>query len=101
MKRIEKELWQRFLSKYEEEYSKFEYDVHVGAGTPAPPDSPAWLKKDVAALSRKRIDIVAHRPGVIEIIEIKERCGMSALGQLKTYLNLYMIYPGKLLHLKV
>ena len=88
-------LWERWLARYEDEYDKYEYDVHIGKVKPIYPTSPVDIMKLAEAVSRKRIDVVASIGGVRVIIEVKPYAGLSALGQLLGYEILYRReYPG-------
>ena len=66
--------------------------MRVGQGILAP----AYLsqaEKDLwKKLTQKRIDVVAERPGQTWIIEIMERPGLAAVGQLIGYQHLYAKY---------
>lgn len=85
-------LWQSWLKLYESRFTSYEYNVRVGAGIVAPAylsqaDKDLWKK-----LTQKRIDVVAERPGQTWIIEIMERPGLAAVGQLVGYQHLYSKY---------
>lgn len=86
---LEVPIWERFLASTDLEFLSLRYDVHLGAGAPVDPAWPAWLVKQVAAVSRKRVDVVGETADAIYIIEIKPRAGMGALGQLLAYELLY------------
>jgi len=85
-------LWQQWLKLYEPRFTSYEYNVRVGQGILAP----AYLtqaEKDLwKKLTQKRIDVVAERPGQTWIIEIMERPGLAAVGQLIGYQHLYAKY---------
>lgn len=85
-------LWRTFLKYYEDAFAAYAYNVHVGQGIQAP----AYLTPDEAALwkqlTQKRIDVVAERLGETWIIEIVERPGLAAVGQLIGYEHLGKIY---------
>jgi len=85
----EVEIWKRFLKKYGEKFTGFRYDVHVGEGIGRIPGIGKNYQDMAIMLSQKRIDVVGSRAGDIYIIEIKERAGMSAIGQLIAYRKLY------------
>jgi hypothetical protein len=83
-------LWQEFLKLHGNKYSAFEYDVTVGEGTPPLPDIPEFAKKDWLDLTKKRIDVIGFTPTYLDIIEVKPRAGLSALGQLLSYQTLFL-----------
>ena len=83
-------IWERFLSAYPNFYQSVDYDLKVG--TPrdykeAPADK---IREDLEYLSRKRVDVVGYRDGVIHIIEVKPSAGVSAIGQVECYFDLYL-----------
>lgn len=84
-------LWQEFLKLHGNKYNAFEYDVLVGEGTPPIEGIPEFAKKDWLDLTKKRIDVVGFRPDSIDIIEIKPRAGLSSLGQLLSYAQLFRL----------
>ena len=82
-------IWKKFLKKHGQNFTKFKYDVHVGRGVGTVPGFTPVFQKMAITLTQKRIDVVAGRGSDVWIIEIKDRAGMSAIGQLLTYRELY------------
>ena len=82
-------IWKKFLKKHGHNFTKYRYDVHVGRGVGILPGFAPVLQQMAITLTQKRIDVVAGRGSDVWIIEIKERAGMSAIGQLLTYRELY------------
>jgi hypothetical protein len=82
------DLWRKWLKYYEGDFSSYAYNVRVGQGITAP----AYLTPEEAAqwkmLTQKRIDVVAERFDETWIIEIAERPGLAAVGQLVGYEHL-------------
>ena len=103
MLRDEAELWDRFLETSEIDYLDLLYDVHVGTLPDLPEDTSPEMERLAEAIYRKRIDVVMETVDEVWIIEVKPRAGMSALGQLLTYSELYEreFSPDKDLHLAV
>ena len=82
-------IWERFIAAHPEAYDSVDYDVRVGEGAPTPPEAPPEIADDFHTLTQKRIDVVAHRPGEIWIIEVRPRADQTALGNLMGYRTLY------------
>jgi len=83
-------LWSKWLDKHIDEYFGYSYDVHVGTPAKVPEDYPDWVKRDVDALSQKRIDVVMEDSHNIYIVEVKERASLECLGRLLSYRYLYI-----------
>lgn len=83
------EIWDRFLEKFGNNYTGFDYDVKVGTGTPAPSGSPKNYARMQGILSKYRIDCLGHKPSQLEIIEVKPEASTVAIGQVVTYIELY------------
>lgn len=83
------EIWERFLDKYGQEYTGFDYDIKVGSGTPISEDLPENYARMQDILSKYRIDCIGHRDSSLEIIEVKPEASTVALGQVVTYIELY------------
>jgi len=86
---LEVPIWERYLASTDLEFTSITYDVHLGVGVPPDPSWPTWLVKQVAAVSRKRVDVLCETADAVYIFEIKPRAGMGALGQLLAYEQLY------------
>jgi len=82
-------VWTRFLELHGKDFSHFDYDIRVGLGTD-PGDIVEQKYRDMAiTLSQRRIDAVGYSDNRIYIIEITQRAGIKALGQLVAYPALY------------
>lgn len=71
-------------------HAVYEFDLHLGEGMPLDPAWPPWLANMARALTQRRVDVVAHTPKETWILEIKERAGTTAIGQLLLYQALYV-----------
>lgn len=87
---LERPIWRRYLERTDLVFTRLEYDLHLGRGSPIDPTWPAWLQRQVRAVSRKRVDVVGHTASETIIFEVKPRAGMSALGQCLCYRALYL-----------
>lgn len=82
-------LWEAFLDLHGQDYDRFEYDIRVGRGRPAPRSLPTNIRKMALDLSMRRIDVVGHTSARIDIIEVTRVADLKAVGQLMTYPRLY------------
>lgn len=87
-------IWERWLSQYGKDYSKFDYDVHVGEGITTDPTWQANIATMAKILTQKRIDAVGYIGDRRVIFEVKPDAGLSALGQLIAYRDLYLRDTG-------
>jgi len=87
---VESKLWSRWLSLYENGWSGYEYDVHIGEGIIVSEEYPQWGRDLAKLLTQKRIDVLAYRQAVPWIFEVKPQAGLSAYGQLLAYRELFM-----------
>ena len=103
MKKEEVRIWEKFLPRLPWRASSISYDVRLGEGATLPPENPDWVKRMAFALSTKRVDVIVETSGEVIIVEIKERCALSAVGQLLGYLALYVkqFRPSKRIRLAV
>lgn len=83
-------IWERFMAKYPKAYSLCQYDFHIGDGPPFNPlmDNGDDLNQDM--LYRLRIDVVGHLNGNNDIIELKPNAGVSTIGQVQSYKELFI-----------
>jgi hypothetical protein len=85
----DKAIWLRYLMQGGAQYAPFTYDLRVGNGLRMPQTASGYAIRSARALTTKRIDVVCfigYRPWVIEV---KQRAGLSAIGQMIGYRNLY------------
>lgn len=85
----DKAIWLRYLILGGGRYAPFQYDLRVGTGTEMPADADRFAVSAAFALTTKRIDVVAEFESEIFIIEVKQRAGLSSIGQLIGYKYLY------------
>lgn len=78
-------VWERFLTKYGEEYDGFYYDLMCGAPCMQYPHWDNNYRRDAEMLSRLRIDAVGVKGDSFDIIEVKPRLNATAIGQVLTY----------------
>jgi len=83
------EVWERFLDKYGNLYTDFQYDIMCGKEYEQFPRWEEVYNRDAAILSKLRIDALGYRPDGIDIIEVKPRAGSAAIGQILTYKEHY------------
>lgn len=87
-------LWERFMEKYPDVYEAVAYDVAVGS---VPEHAQAPVVAEGASMGRlyqRRIDVVGFKDEETDILEVKPRATMSAIGQVLGYKYLYMRDEG-------
>lgn len=90
MFKLDVAVWERFLDRYSELYEGFYYDVVVGKEIKGVDHLDIPYQKDAWVLSQLRIDAIGERTESTDIIEVKPRGNMAAIGQLLTYKELYI-----------
>jgi|SRR5215469_7892423 len=78
-------IFKNWLVAHESEFDSFDYNVRIGSGHDPGPAWPDYVRQQAIANTQLRIDAVAHKNGAVSIIEVKDRAGASAVGQLVTY----------------
>lgn len=90
------EVWKRFLDDQGKQYDYFEYDVRVGEGRDPGPTHTQTIRSMAIGLSQRRIDAIGFRNGTATIFEITTRAGLTCIGQLKVYPQLYKtLHPSQ------
>jgi len=87
---LERPIWARYLAGTSEEFLSVVYDLHLGEGAPVDPALSTGTQAIIAAVSRKRVDVIGETADSIIIFEVKPRAGMGAMGQLLNYQRLYL-----------
>lgn len=94
MSQEEKAIWIRWLQQGGDKFQPFRYDIRVGDGLIMPPGSSGYAVRSAYALTTKRIDALYVDGQNTVIVEVKRRAGLSAVGQLIGYRDLYKKTPG-------
>ena len=82
-------IWKTWLRSHEREYDSFDYNQRIGPGFDPGPAWPENMRVMAIANSKKRMDAVAWKGTLATLVEVKDRAGASALGQLLTYYPLW------------
>ncbi len=86
---VEVSIFKAWLRLHEKEYDRFDFNVRVGRGNDPGPSFSEADRRNAVMNSQKRIDAVGYKGDQATIIEVKDRAGASALGELLTYALLY------------
>lgn len=90
MSPAEVEIFKRWAALHEKEYDRFDFNVRVGKGIELGPTYSESARANARLNSQKRIDAVGYKGPQPTIIEVKDRAGASALGEILTYGYLYV-----------
>lgn len=83
-------VWERFVGKFPGRFDSVDYDWRVGDGVAVDPEWDEAYVRMARMLSQKRIDVVGWNGGAATIVEVKDRAGLSALGQVEGYRILFV-----------
>lgn len=83
-------VWTKFLKSGFVGIKEVWYDVHVGQAVPLPVGSSALEQRIARGLTRKRIDVVCAVGEGYWVVEVKPYANMTALGQILTYVRLFI-----------
>src|SRR5438105_5821591 len=84
-------LLRNWLARHEAEYDRFDYNFRVGQGSDPGPNFPQYIRDQAILNTQKRIDAIAWKGTHATIIEVKDRAGFSALGQILGYRPLFQL----------
>lgn len=90
MKPADIAIWERFIDKNPDAYDTCQYDFWVGSPPPFNPIVNEATEGSADGLYRRKIDVVGSKNGVLDIIELKPKAGLSAIGQVRGYVALYV-----------
>ena len=82
-------IWDRFLKAYPEAYDHVYYDFEIGDGPQFSTIVNPETGGDDRALYKWKIDVVGVKDKRTDLIEIKPRAGVSAIGQAACYKMLW------------
>ena len=89
MPALESNISRAWIRKQAYEYSKIEFNVRVGKGQDIQPGVTGATAQQFNQLTRKRIDIAAYLGTLVDLVEVKPRASMGAIGQLLGYRHLW------------
>lgn len=86
----ERRIWRKFSAAPAFPLDRVVFDLRLGQGAPVQPEWDTAIQHMARVLTQKRVDVLAFSGSDTWILEIKERAGLSALGQLLGYGTLYV-----------
>lgn len=78
-------IFAEWLKAHGDEFDTYDFNRRIGAGHDPGASWPDYVRVQAIANTQLRIDAVAMKAGAPTIIEVKDRAGASAIGQLVTY----------------
>jgi hypothetical protein len=78
-------IWRNWCKLHEAEYDRFDYNTRIGSGHDPGPSWPDEIRRMAVANTQLRIDAVAWKGDTPTLLEVKDRAGASAVGQILTY----------------
>ena len=84
-------VFRAWLRLHQGEYDRFDYNTRVGPGFDPGPSAPDFVRTSSIASTRKRMDALLWQGDQPTIIEVKDRAGLSAIGQLLGYVTHWKI----------
>lgn len=78
-----------WLKQHESEYDRFDFNVRLGSGFDPGPTYQQNIRDMAIANTQKRVDAVGFKGSQATLIEVKDRAGFSAIGQIVGYFHLW------------
>lgn len=78
-------IWREWLKLHEREYTRFDYNVRIGKGYDPGPGWPEETRRMAIMNTQLRVDAVGYQGAAPTLFEVKDRGGLSAVGQLVGY----------------
>lgn len=79
-----------WLKQHQSEYERFDYNVRLGDGFDPGPTFPDDVRRMARINTQKRVDAIGYKGSQATVIEVKDRAGFSAIGQIVGYYALYV-----------
>ena len=86
-------VWEKFLNQNPELFERIYYDVRIGGVIAGPEIGDEKMRLMFWQNTAKRIDALGELKDEIWIIEVADRPGLRAVGQLQTYMALWWEDP--------
>lgn len=101
LQHVETPLARAWLLKHGAEWDSIDFDVNLGEGMDVGSGFDSTTQAQARYLTQKRADMVARRGTEANIIEIKRRVDLPAMGQLLGYATLWHIQHPETTDLKL
>lgn len=82
-------VWERWMRENGKPDWTYQYDVRVGQGAIPNPRLSKVMQMWHINVTKKRIDVVVHKPNEILIVEVKTLAGLTSIAQVVAYPLLY------------
>lgn len=89
MPALESNITRGWIRQFGKDYDSLDFNVRLGVGRPLSDGLSPEIQQQQTMLSQRRADIVGHVGAFIDIIEVKDRASLGALGQLRGYQHLW------------
>lgn len=89
MKPADVAIWEEFMQQNPEAYDTVIYDQEIGEGAEIPEGTQPNIAKSFKILTQYKIDVIGFKNEKVDIIELKPRAGLAALGQVLGYVALF------------
>ncbi len=89
MPALESNIARGWIRLYARDYDSLDFNVRLGQGRPLVEGLSPEIALQQTMLSQRRADIIAHVSAFVDIVEVKDRATLSAIGQLVGYRKLW------------
>jgi hypothetical protein len=89
MPALESNIARHWIRAHGADYDRMEFNVRVGQGAPIAPGIDDATARQFQIITQKRIDVVAYKGNLVDLIEVKRNMTLGALGQLQGYQHLW------------
>lgn len=88
---VEAAIWDRFMQKFPRQYDTVQYDVKIGKAPDFVTNHIDEAIRAQAGIYKYKIDVLAHAPKILDIIELKDKAQFYTVGQVKGYRHTFML----------
>lgn len=89
MPALESNITRGWIRQYASDYDSLDFNVRLGEGRPLIDGLSPEIERQHTMLTQRRADIVGHVGAFVDIIEVKDRASLGAIGQLRGYRKLW------------
>lgn len=89
MPSLESNITRGWIRQFGADYDSLDFNVRLGVGRPLSDGLSPEIAQQATQLSQRRADIIGHVGAFVDIIEVKDRASLGALGQLRGYQHLW------------